>query len=318
MVLKGVFERYSTKGRHFITCVTEHKSVLDTFAFLEKKGAEVTYLGVDERGRIDPRAVKDAIRPDTVLISVMSANNETGVCHPVETLATIATEHGILYFCDATQSIGKTALDLQKVPIDLLCFSAHKLYGPKGVGVLYVRRKNRRIQIEPLLHGGKQESSMRAGTLNVPAIVGMGEAVHLSMDQFETESTRLEQLRSRLETQLSNLPLVTINGSGSPERLPHISNITVRHLHAEKLMSRLPMLGMATGSACVSGTRDPSHVLLSMGLDAVDARSSVRISLGRSNTADEIDLVINKLSDAIHELRAESPAWQLYERGLIS
>lgn len=316
MALKGVFERYSTKGKHFITCQTEHKAVLDTFAYLEKRGAEVTYLGVDATGRIDPEEVRAAIRRDTVLLCIMSANNETGVCQPVEQLAHLASKHGILYFCDATQSLGKSPIDVRKSPIDLLCFSAHKLYGPKGAGGLYIRKRTRRIQVEPLFHGGKQELGLRAGTLNVPAIVGMGEAITLSMSLLESESARLSKLRRRLEKELTALPQVFVNGEDA-ERLPHVSNITIRHLPAEILMGQLPMFGMATGSACVSGTRDPSHVLMAMGMDAADARSSIRLSLGRFNTSSDVERVCEKLSAAIARLREKAPAWLLYERGLI-
>lgn len=315
-VLKGVFEQYQSKGRHFITCKTEHKAVLDTFSYLEKKGAEVSYLEVDQLGRLDLEQLESAIRPDTVMIALMSANNETGVVHPLDDLCRIAQKHEVLFFCDATQSIGKQTIDLQQTPIDLLCLSAHKFHGPKGVGALYVRKKNKRIQIGSLLHGGGQENGLRAGTLNVPAIVGMGKAAELAQEYRVADSKRLAGLRNKLEEKILKLPQTYINGQGT-ERLPHVSNITIRHLRAASLIARLPMLCLSTGSACVSGSRDPSHVLMAMGRNPEDAFSSIRLSLGRFNTEEEIEAAGNQICGAIVALRSESPNWQLFEKGMI-
>lgn len=315
-VLKGVFEQYQSKGKHFITCKTEHKAVLDTFAHLEKKGAEVTYLDVDYLGRLDPEQLEASIRPDTILIALMSANNETGVSHPIAELSQIAQKHNVLFFCDATQSIGKQNIDLSQTPIDLLCLSAHKFHGPKGAGALYIRKKNKRIQIAPLLHGGGQEHGLRAGTLNVPAIVGMGKAAELAKAKLDTEIIRLARLRDKLENMILTLPQTYVNGLGT-ERLPHVSNITIRHLRAASLIARLPMLCLSTGSACVSGSRDPSHVLIAMGRNPEDAFSSIRLSLGRFNTEEEIVQAGTQICGAIVALRAESPNWQLFEKGMI-
>lgn len=315
-VLKGVFEQYQSKGKHFITCRTEHKAVLDTFAHLEKKGAEVTCLDVDYLGRLDPEQLEASIRPDTVLIALMSANNETGVFHPIAELSRIAQKHDVLFFCDATQSIGKQNIDLSQTPIDLLCLSAHKFHGPKGTGVLYIRKKNKRIQVAPLLHGGGQEHGLRAGTLNVPAIVGMGKAAELAKAKLDTEIIRLARLRDKLENMILTLPQTYVNGLGT-ERLPHVSNITIRHLRAASLIARLPKLCLSTGSACVSGSRDPSHVLIAMGRNPEDAFSSIRLSLGRFNTEEEIVQAGTQICGAIAALRAESPNWQLFEKGMI-
>lgn len=317
MVLKGVFERYQSKGRHFITCKTEHKAVLDTFAYLEKQGATVTYLDVDAGGRLDLDQLESAIRPDTVLLSLMSANNETGVLHPVDEIARIAQKHEVLFFCDATQSIGKQHFDLHQLPIDLLCLSAHKFHGPKGVGALYIRKKNKRIQIGPLLHGGGQENGLRGGTLNVPAIVGMGKAAEMALEQLEQQISQLARWRNELESRLLTLPQIFVNGQESM-RLPNVTNLTIRHLRAATLIPSLPNLCISTGSACVSGTRDPSHVLMAMGRNAEDAHASIRISLGRFNTSQEIRLAGDQLLEVVTSLRAESPNWQLFEKGLIS
>lgn len=315
-VIKGVYDHYQSIGSHFITCRTEHKAVLDTFDYIRKKGATVTYLDVDHQGRIDLKELEQSIRKDTVLISLMASNNETGVLHPIDDIAQIATKHQVLFFCDATQSAGKIPLDLDKSPIDILCMSSHKMYGPKGIGALYVRKKNKRIQIGSLLHGGKQENNRRAGTLNVPAIVGFGKAAELSTATMRDDMIRLEKMRNLLEDDLLNLPQTRINGYEAP-RLPHITNVTFRHVKATEIMIRLPELGMATGSACVSGLRDPSHVLTAMGINKEDAFSTLRISLGRYHTQHEIQLAIDLIKNAVLELRDSSPSWQLFQKGLI-
>ncbi len=316
LALKGVFARYQSKGRHFITCVTEHKAVLDTLAYLEKHGAEVTYLPVNKQGAIELQDLEKAIRPDTVLMALMHANNETGVIHPVDKLAEIARRHQILFFCDATQSAGKIPWQVADFPVDMLCLSGHKLYGPKGIGALYVRRQNRRIQLDALLHGGGQENKLRAGTLNVPGIVGLGKAAEIAEETREAEASRLMRLRGKLEQTLATLPETSINGAGEP-RLPHVSNMTFRHVKAAEIMVKAPDIALASGSACVSGTRDPSHVLLAMGLAEADAHASLRFSLGRFNTADDIDTCIREVRAAVEALRASSPVWQLYRSGAI-
>ncbi|GGC43568.1 cysteine desulfurase IscS [Parapedobacter defluvii] len=311
MVLKGVFERYQTKGRHFITCQTEHKAVLDTFAYLEKQGAEVTYLPVSGSGALDLALLEASIRPDTVLVALMHANNETGVLHPVRDIGKITMRRDVLFFCDATQSVGKVPVNVTEIGVDLLCLSAHKLYGPKGVGALYIRRRNKRIQTGVLLHGGGQENKLRAGTLNVPGIVGLGEAASIAQKEMDTESLRLATLRDKLESGLTRLPATVVNGLGSP-RLPNVSNIAFRHLKADQLMVGVPDIALSSGSACVSGTRDPSHVLKAMGLSDADAHASVRFSLGRFTTDEDIRTCICEVTETVNSLRASSPIWQLH------
>jgi len=316
MAIKGVFEHYHSKGKHIISCRTEHKAVLDTLAYLEKKGAEVTYLPVTADGRIEVDALEAAIRPDTILVALMWANNETGVIHPIADIAEVAHKHQVLFFCDATQAAGKVEIDVRKTGPDLLCLSAHKLYGPKGTGALYVRRRSKRIQTGALLHGGGQENKLRAGTLNVPGIVGLGKAAEIARQQLTEETPRLTALRNALETALSELPATAVNGQGAP-RLPHVTNITFRHLRADQIMVSVPDIALASGSACVSGTRDPSHVLMAMRLSAPDAHASLRFSLGRFNTEAEVNTAIRQLTIAVEQLRASSPIWQLHEAGLV-
>lgn len=316
LALKGVFEQYQSKGKHFITCRTEHKAVLDTFEYLRKKGAEITFLEVDPQGRIDLSELRSLIRPDTVMLALMSANNETGVMHPLNEIAGIAEKQDVLFFSDATQSVGKVPIDVEHLGVDLLCMSAHKFYGPKGVGALYIRKRNKRIQLAPLLHGGGQENGLRAGTYSVPNIVGMGAAAALAIQYIEEEGKRLQALRDHLEMGLMELSQTYVNGLGAP-RLPHVSNISFRHIRASTLMTRLPRICMSSGSACVSGSRDPSHVLLAMGHSPEDAFSTVRLSLGRFTTSDEIKEALEKIHLSVQGLRTESPTWQLFERGLI-
>lgn len=316
MAIKGVFEHYAVKGKHIITCQTEHKAVLDTCAYLEKKGAEITYLPVDATGNLSLEELARSIRPDTILVTLMYANNETGLIHPIAECAKITAEKEVLFFCDATQAIGKTNIDLQSTPIDLLCLSAHKLYGPKGVGALYIRRKRKPIQTGALLHGGAQENKLRAGTLNVPGIVGLGKAAELANKQIKSDTETPGLLRNRLELALSALPETRINAAEA-KRLAHVSNITFRHLKAAEIMVNMPEIALASGSACVSGDREPSHVLLAMGLSAEDAHASLRFSLGRFTTGEDIDRTIQRVTETVEKLRADSPVWQLHQAGLI-
>lgn len=310
MALKGVYAHYGVKGRHFITCKTEHKAVLDTFAFLEKQGAGVTYLPVRPDGTVDPAAVESSIRPDTVLMALMLANNETGVLHPIDRIAEIAQRHDVLFFCDATQAAGKLGIAVTDMGVDLLCLSAHKLYGPKGVGALYIKRRRKPVQTGALLHGGGQESGLRAGTLNVPGIVGFGAAAQLAAQRLPEEMGRLSGYRDQLEGALTLLPETMVNGANSA-RLSNVSNITFRHLRADQIMVNVPDIALASGSACVSGTRDPSHVLQAMGLTEADAHASIRFSLGRFNTEDDIRACVDQVTAAVDKLRAESPVWHL-------
>jgi Cysteine sulfinate desulfinase/cysteine desulfurase and related enzymes len=316
MVLKGVYERYQTKGRHFITCQTEHKAVLDTFAYLEKQGAEVSYLPVSADGTLDLAELDATIRADTVLVALMQANNETGVLHPVRDIAEITAQRDVLFFCDATQAAGKVPINVAKTGIDLLCLSGHKFYGPKGAGALYIKRKSRRIQTGILLHGGGQENKLRAGTLNVPGIVGFGKAAILAREELETDSVRLAKLRDQLEKGLTALPATFVNGVETA-RLPNVSNVAFRHLRADQVMVSLPDIAVASGSACVSGTRDPSHVLKAMGLSDADAHASIRFSLGRFTTPDDIRACVAQVTASVSELRSSSPIWQLHASGLV-
>lgn len=316
MAIKGVFEHYQSKGKHVISCRTEHKAVLDTLAYLEKKGAEVTYLPVSADGNIDLDALDSAIRPDTIMVALMHANNETGVLHPIARIAELTTKHQTLFFCDATQAAGKIEIDVRDTGPDLLCLSAHKLYGPKGAGALFVRRRSKRIQTGALLHGGGQENKRRAGTLNVPGIIGLGKAAEMARQRLAEEARRLAALRDILETTLAKLPATVVNGQGA-SRLPHVSNITFKHLRADQIMMSVPDIALASGSACVSGTRDPSHVLMAMGLSASDAHASLRFSMGRFNTEAEVHTAIRQLTSAVEQLRASSPIWQLHKAGLV-
>lgn len=316
MALKGVYQHYQSKGRHIITCQTEHKAVLDTCRYLEKQGASVTYLPVNEQGALSLEALEGAIRSDTVLIALMHANNETGVLHPIDDIARIASTHDVLFFCDATQAAGKIPIDIRATPVDILCLSAHKFHGPKGIGALYIRRKRKPIQTGALLHGGSQENYLRAGTLNVPAIVGMGAAAELARLSMAHDSDRIAALRDNIERQISGIEATGINGAGAP-RAPHISNLTFRHLRAQEIMLALPQLALASGSACVSGDRDPSHVLLAMGIAPEDAHASLRLSVSRFTSTDEVAHACQQLTEAVSKLRSESPVWQLYKSGLI-
>ena len=316
LAIKGVFERYQSIGKHIITCQTEHKAVLDVCKYLEKKGAEITYLPVNENGEIDQDEYENAIRKDTILICILYANNETGIIHPIEKMGKIADENNVLFFCDATQAVGKLPISVKDSSVDLMAFSSHKIYGPKGVGALYIKRKNRRIQLEPLLHGGGQESHLRAGTLNVPAIVGFGAAAKKAQLLMKDEGLRLAELRNYLEKELLQIEGSYLNGD-IERRLPNVTNISFLHVKAEQLMASAPMIAMASGSACSTGSLEPSHVLLAMGLKKDLAHAALRLSLGRFNTTDEINQTIALLKGSIEKLRAESPIWMLYKKGVL-
>jgi len=306
-VLRGIAAAYFRKGKHIVTCVTEHKAVLETCAQLERQGAEITYLPVDKNGMLDLRLLKTAIRPDTVLVSLMAANNETGVLHPLDEIAEICAERGVLFFCDATQAIGKENIDLQRTRIDVLVGSSHKFHGPKGVGFLFVRRKSRPIQVPALISGGKQENGLRGGTLNVPNIVGCGKALEMAEKhpQVKARRDRLEQ------AVLASIPETFRNGH--PEnRLDNTANIAFRHVRSAELMTTLPQIALSSGSACSSGLLDPSHVLLAMGLSRQDASAAIRFSLSRYTTDREVETAIQAVERAVAALRAASPVWELF------
>jgi cysteine desulfurase len=291
--LKGIFHLYRSKGNHIVTVSTEHKAVLDTCKYLEKKGADITRLPVDENGSIDLDALDKSIHKNTIAVSIMYANNETGVIHPVREIAKIIHDRQSIFVCDATQAAGKIPVDVQHDGIDVLCISAHKFYGPKGTGAVYIRRKNPRVSIEPLIHGGGHERGLRSGTLNVPGIVGMGKAIegiHFNND--------METLRNNFEQQLLKLPgnAIGINGRNAP-RLPNTSNITFPFRAVDFIRQAKEKVAIATGSACTSAENLPSHVLTAMGRTKSEAERSIRFSLGKKTTADDIKAVVRIIED---------------------
>jgi cysteine desulfurase len=306
LAIKGVFDSYAFKGNHIITCVTEHKAVLDTCAHIEKMGAEITYLPVNNQGLIDISELKAAIKPATILVAIMYANNETGVVQPITEISRLAKEQGVLFFCDATQAAGKIPVHILNDGIDLMAFSAHKLYGPKGVGALYVRRKNPRVKLSAQIDGGGHERGLRSGTLNVPGIVGFGMAAQLCLQQMEQEAKRLQLLRDKLENALLQTEATAVNGRGAA-RLPHVTNISFQYADGEALMMGFNKdLAVASGSACTSASMEPSHVLKALGLEDPIARSSLRFSLGRFTTEEEIDYAIEKVTATVQKLRNEN------------
>lgn len=300
MAIHGVLESYSAKGNHIITCATEHKAVYDTYKYHEKRGARVTYIPVNGDGTININALNEAMCDDTVLVSVMYANNETGVIHPIRQISNVVRSHGSLFLCDATQAVGKIPVDIHKDGIDLLACSAHKIYGPKGIGALYIRRKNPRVRISALITGGGQEKGLRAGTLNVPAIVGFGKAASLALTGLDEERERLHALRELLESSLLKLPGAKLHGSLN-SRLPQTISVSFGVNNAF-LMKSLPDLALSAGSACSSGSTDPSHVLLAMGIDPETAKDTIRISFGRFTNEKDITFAIQEISKTILNL----------------
>lgn len=302
LAIKGVFEAYSSKGQHLISLSTEHKAVLDTHEYLQRKGVDVTYLGVDSGGMINLAELEKAIRSDTVLVSVMLANNETGVIQPIKDIAEICIRHNVLLFCDASQAAGKIQIGVKDLGIPLLAFSGHKIYGPKGIGVLYISRKNPRVSLISQIHGGGHESGKRSGTLNVPGISGIGMAAFIAKQEMCDETKRLEVLRDRFESLLlHSIPNLTINGSLN-HRMTHVSNLMFPDVSAAELMNRIPFLACAAGSACSAADPSPSHVLKAMGLTDSEVKSSLRFSLGRFTTADDITVSAQAIIAAYHEL----------------
>ena len=303
LAIKGSMDAYHAKGNHIITVQTEHKAVLDTCAHLEKKGYRITYLSVNEKGLINLNELEDSIIPETVLIAVMYANNETGVIQDIPSIGKIAKKNKVLFFCDATQAVGKIPVDVLKDEIDLLALSAHKIYGPKGVGALYIRRKNPRVTLVEQINGGGHERGLRSGTLNVPGIVGMGKACQLAQEKISKESIRLQYLRNKLENAiLSQIKNARLNGD-LVHRLPHITNISFMYPTSNQLLGAFrSSLAVSSGSACTSGTNDPSYVLMAMGLQAQRASSAIRFSLGRFITKEDIDYTINFLIQTLAEL----------------
>jgi len=303
LALKGVFEKYQTKGKHIITCATEHKAVLDSCRHLEKQGAEITILPVDQYGAISLEDLRDAIRPDTILLALMYANNETGVLHPVREIANIAREHKVIFFSDGTQALGKVPVNVMADGIDLMAFSAHKMYGPKGVGGLYVRRKGPRVQLTAQMDGGGHERGWRSGTLNVPGIVGLGMACEIALERMAKETYRLEHLRDELEEKLLKLGDVVVNGN-LEARLPHTSNLSFLGVKAQELMTACQReLAVSAGSACTAANPEPSYVLKAMGLKGERLDGALRFSLGRFSSEEEVARAVALLGKQVKKLR---------------
>jgi len=317
LALKGVAEMYQDKGKHLITCVTEHKCILDSAKYLEQKGYEVTYLPVQTNGLVDLHLLKQSIREDTILVSIMFANNEIGVLQPIAEIGKICRERGVLFHTDAAQAVGKVLVDVEAQNIDLLSISGHKFYGPKGIGALYVRRKNPRVRLSPQMHGGGHERGMRSGTLYVPLIVGLGEAAELAVKLMPEESLRLLALRKRLEAGIkSRLPEVFINGD-EVHRLPNNLNISFAFVEGESLLMGLnDTVALSSGSACTSASLEPSYVLKALGVGDELAHSSLRFGLGRTTTEADIDRVVDKIGAVVDRLREMSPLWEMHQEGV--
>ena len=316
LAIKGVAEMYREKGNHIITAVTEHKAVLDTCKRLEKYGYKVTYLPVKPDGLVDLNQLKDAFTDKTILVSIMAANNEIGVIQPLEEIGKLCRDRGVLFHSDAVQALGKVPLDVNKMNIDLASLTAHKLYGPKGCGALYVRRRNPRVQLSATIDGGGHERGMRSGTLNVPGIVGFGKACEIARLEMPQESVRIAALRDRLKDKLTTaLDQVFINGS-MEHRLPGNLNISFLYVEGESLLMGINDVAVSSGSACTSATLEPSYVLKSLGLGDDVAHSSIRFGIGRFNTETEVDYVANRLIEVVNKLRELSPLYEMVKEGI--
>lgn len=315
LAIKGVFEMYKEKGNHIITCVTEHKAVIDACKHVEKLGGQVTYLGVKSDGLIDLAELEAAITERTILVAIMYGNNEIGVIQPIKEISAIAHKYGALFMTDATQAVGKIPVDVNTDGIDLMAFSAHKMYGPKGVGALYVRRKNPRVKVTAQMDGGGHERGMRSGTLNVPGIVGLGKACELCQLEMESEAARLSALRDKLQASLTTMEESYVNGN-TEHRLPHVANISFKYVEGEGLMMAMKDLAVSSGSACTSASLEPSYVLKSLGLSDDLAHSSIRFGLGRFTTEEEVDFAIEQTKKAVNHLRDLSPLWEMFKEGV--
>lgn len=314
LAIKGAAHFYQSKGKHIITVKTEHKAVLDTCRQLEREGFDVTYLSPEANGILDLVKLEQAMRDDTILVSIMHVNNETGVIQDIEKIGEMCRSKGIVFHVDATQSVGRLDIDLAKLKVDLMSFSSHKLYGPKGIGGLYVRRKPR-IRIEAQMHGGGHERGMRSGTLPVHQIVGMGEAYHIAKQEMHSEMARLQKLKDRLWNGLKDIDEVYLNGSYE-HSVANILNVSFAYVEGESLMMALKDLAVSSGSACTSASLEPSYVLRALGLNDELAHSSIRFSIGRFTSEDEIDYVIQLLNDSIDKLRELSPLWEMFKDGV--
>jgi cysteine desulfurase len=315
LAIKGVYEMYGSQGNHMITVTTEHKAVLDACKKAEKSGAEVTYLSPNEDGLINLDELESAITDKTILITIMYGNNEIGVIQDIKAISAIAKKNGILFHTDATQAVGKIPVDVLADGIDLMSFTAHKMYGPKGIGALYVRRKNPRVKVTSQMDGGGHERGMRSGTLNVPGIVGFGKACELCQQEMESEATRLSAMRDKLEKELLTIEEAYVNGNAQ-HRLPHVSNISFKFVEGEGLMMGTKDIAVSSGSACTSASLEPSYVLKSLGLDDELAHSSLRFGLGRFTTEEEVDFAIDHVKTAVNKLREMSPLWEMFQDGI--
>ncbi len=318
IALKGVAAMYADKGKHIITQPTEHKAVIDPAKWLatEAHGFRVTFLHVDGCGRIDLGELRDAIKDDTILVSIMHGNNEVGTLQPIAEIGKLCKEKGVLFHTDCCQTFGKLPIDVNAMGIDLLTCSGHKIYGPKGIGALYVRRKRPRVRCEPVLHGGGHERGMRSGTLNVPGIVGFGAACNILRQEGLAEQARIALLRDRLQSKLQHaLRRVSVNGDPA-HRLPNNLNMSFHHVEGEGLMLALKDIAVSSGSACTSAELEPSHVLAAMGVDPAIAHSSIRFGIGRFNTEEEIDYVAGRVISEVSRLRDMSPLWEMVEKGV--
>ena len=317
LALKGVYEMYSRKGDHIITLQTEHKAVLDSCKKIEKMGGKVTYLPVDREGLVDLKELEAAITDKTIMISIMWANNETGVIQPMKEIGAICEKHGVLFMSGATQAVGKIKTHPKEVGVHLMAFTAHKMYGPKGVGALFVNRKNPRVKVTSQLDGGGHERGMRSGTLNVTGIVGLGAAAEIARLEMDEEAVRLSAMRDRLQKGLvEKLEECYINGS-EEHRMPHVTNISFKHVEGEGLMMTFNQdIAVSSGSACTSASLEPSYVLMALGLGDDLAHSSLRLSLGRFTTDDEIEYAIEAIAKGVNHMRDLSPIWEMYKDGV--
>jgi len=316
LAIKGVAEFYKDKGNHIITCRTEHKAILDTCKRLEREGFEVTYLDVDKQGRVDPEQVRNAITPKTILVSIMFANNEIGTVQPVAEIGAICREKGVLFHCDAVQGLGKLPFNVEEMKVDLVSITAHKMYGPKGIGALYVRRRPTRVRIVPLIDGGGHERGMRSGTLNVPGIVGFGKAAAICQAEMADEALRTERLRKKLQDYLfAHLDHLELNGH--PEhRLPGNLNVSFAYVEGEALMMAIKDVAVSSGSACTSASLEPSYVLRACGVSEELAHTSIRFGIGRFNTEAEVDHVGKYVVGQVTKLRAMSPLYEMAKEGI--
>jgi cysteine desulfurase len=316
LAIKGVAEMYRDRGNHLITCLSEHNAVIDPCKRLEKQGFEVTWLKPDQYGQVHPEQIAEAMTDKTILVSIMAANNEVGTINPVAEIGRLTRERGVFFHCDATQAVGKIPVNVDAMNIDLMSLSAHKFYGPKGVGALFVRQRDPRVRPACQIDGGGHERGLRSGTLNVTGIVGLGAAAELAMNEMDENAKRISTLRDRLQAGIeAGLDEITLNGHPT-ERLPNTLNISFAYVEGESLMMKMKIIAVSSSSACTSASLKPSHVLIAMGIPEEWAHNAIRFSLGKQNTEEEIDYTIKKVIESVHELRELSPLYELAKKGV--